>query len=745
MAISPRDALTVLLKNAGTNSSASAAVKLRADTLELHVAGVGEVALPVLSAQAKHLITQARPAYFGKGEETLHDASVRDTWEITPDQVTLSGATWDTEFATALKQLGDRLGLPSHATLRAELHSMLIYGKGQFFAAHQDSEKHDDMVATLVMSLPSTHSGGELVIDDGGVQKQYSGSRQDLELVAFYADRRHEVLPVRSGHRTTLTFNLLVDRAADQVSVPQLLIQQTSELLQQHFTTPSERYYRRSGDAPERLVILLDHEYSQHGLVAGQLKGVDAQRVSLLTSAAAKAQCEIALAQADIEETWAVMPSDDYRYFDYDDEDDYEDVDDGELSELVDGVTVLTWWTDAQSPGKIQLALPDDEICAVTPSVSLEPYESEYEGYMGNYGNTVDRWYHRAALVLWPADAGFAVRAQAAPEWALESIQQWLDAGDLERAQHHAAMLPASYRPPQHALPQVMKIAAGLHQPDASMHLLQSYTMEQLTASDAPTLAALSKTYPPSFWNELFNQWKLIRYSAPDHRIDWIERTLKTLCQELRSAGAANFADRIITFIRNWLFKTVTSVLNNPHREQRERDLDHLGPTTAALLLSANDYQAENVVAELETFGPAALPLLVSTLRSNPPPAPPAFTRLANITKEQLNAFLATPQRADNDWSIDWLSPGGNDDLDRFATFLKLSDQRLLEWPLAAPRRQAIHMVIEREGLPVEHTTRRQGRPYVLVLEKTKALFTRESQARKRAAADLEWITRKFK
>ena len=29
----------------------------------------------------------ARPAHFGKGEQTLQDTSVRDTWEITPEQV----------------------------------------------------------------------------------------------------------------------------------------------------------------------------------------------------------------------------------------------------------------------------------------------------------------------------------------------------------------------------------------------------------------------------------------------------------------------------------------------------------------------------------------------------------------------------------------------------------------------------------------------------------------------------------
>src|SRR5262249_62403903 len=63
-----------------------------------------------------------------------------------------------------------------------------------------------------------------------------------------------------------------------------------------------------------------------------------------------------------------------------------------------------------------------------------------------------------------------------------------------------------------------------------------------------------------------------------------------------------------------------------------------------------------------------------------------------------------------------------------------------VEWPLAQQRRQHIHPRIDAAELPVPHVTRRQGRPYTLVLNKTHALFTREQQARARDHADLEWL-----
>jgi hypothetical protein len=45
------------------------------------------------------------------------------------------------------------LGLADGSRLRAELHNLLVYGPGQFFLTHQDSEKTDDMIGTLIVVL----------------------------------------------------------------------------------------------------------------------------------------------------------------------------------------------------------------------------------------------------------------------------------------------------------------------------------------------------------------------------------------------------------------------------------------------------------------------------------------------------------------------------------------------------------------------------------------------------------------
>lgn len=742
---SPRDQLQELLASIDTESVDSATLSLPADVLELHVHGLGAIDMPIGAASAEQLKSVARPAHVGKGEETLHDPSVRDTWQLTPQQVTLGGDRWEGELTGALKQLGAALGLPKSTHLRTELHSMLVYGEGQFFAPHQDSEKHDDMVATLVVSLPSEHSGGELVVDDRGSAKHYEGSPNELGLALFYADRRHEVLPVRSGHRVTLTFNVLMETGP--LSAPTQLVAQASSRLREYFSTPVPATFGREFSVPKRLGVLLDHEYSQHGLVPERLKGADAERVAVMTAAAEQANCEFALALAEIEETWDAVPSMDFYEYDYDEEDDdfgFDDVD-GELNELIDDSIVLTWWTDQGTPGTIQLPLDSEvEVCAVTPTVALPPYESEFEGYVGNYGNTVDRWYRRAALIVWPIEHGFSTRAKAAPQWALSTIQGSLAAGHVDQARSQAtSLLSTDFSPAATQMPAVLEIAVELNDTELAMTLLRPFTVEALAAHDATKLAQATALYPPSFWNELFEVWDR-RYSPVfDNRLQWIEHTLEPLCAELRQANAANFADRLVAWMREWISKTIESVTRYQNVYMRHERLSELGPATAAILTSASDHQANNIVGELQSFGNVLLPLFVDMLRAHSVPVTDSLCEVACTAQQQLTEFLARPQRAADDWSISWTSPGAEDE-DRLEHFLNASDERIFEWPLAGPRRQVIHSAIETAGLPVRHETRRQGRPYTLVLEKTTELFTREAQLRNRAERDLAWISERF-
>ncbi len=55
--------------------------------------------------------------------------------------------------------------------------------------------------------------------------------------------------------------------------------------------------------------------------------------------------------------------------------------------------------------------------------------------------------------------------------------------------------------------------------------------------------------------------------------------------------------------------------------------------------------------------------------------------------------------------------------------YLRASDRVRFEWPLAQTQRAHIHDILDSRELPVRHTTRRTGRPFTLMLEKTAAVF----------------------
>jgi hypothetical protein len=117
------------------------------------------------------------------------------------------------------------------------------------------------------------------------------------------------------------------------------------------------------------------------------------------------------------------------------------------------------------------------------------------------------------------------------------------------------------------------------------------------------------------------------------------------------------------------------------------------------------------------------------------------FGDLAADCAARLRAGLARPQRAPGDWSIELPSGGCTCDLcDTLRVFTEDKSRRSFEWPLAKERRQHVHSRIDAAELPVTHVTRRQGRPYTLVLTKTDALFAREQEARTRDETDLEWL-----
>jgi hypothetical protein len=649
--------------------SFSAAAEVEPGLLGLEVAGLGPVRLPVTPAQARKLRDLGAPARYGHGTKTLTDASVRDTWEIPRQAVTVR---WADGFAPLLDALREELGLPSSCGLRAEFHSMLVYERGQFFLPHQDSEK-------------------------------------------------------------------------------------------------------------DELVYLLDHEYTERGLGWARLKGGDAARAALLRAAAERAGSRVMLALCEIQETWEAYSADEEddwygdRAGDEEDEDDekaghdagdYGADRDYELNDLVDSSTRLVRWTDpdAGRTEKIALGVDETELCAGAANSALSPYEQQYEGYMGNYGNTLDRWYRRAALVLFPADREFANRAEASPHWAMTQIGKRARVGDLAGARADAADLApfwaASIResPQPDALVKALRTAYVLEDAATATLLLVPFRVGHLTGAAAAPLARLADQYGAEWACTLLRGWFgadsprgfEFAFTFGRERLEWYA-ALPNLCQALQGAGAdVGAAAQTLADLSWQRLRTEAdglSAVTAPSR--RDAALAELGKPLASVLTAAENCGpgglAERIMQRLVELGEGTTAWLLSAVReaaarSEQQRPGGAFETVAAACGRRLRNRLARPVRAAGDWSITASADCSCALCEVLSAFLKDPARRVHEWPLAKDNRRHIHSRIDRYELPVSHQTRRQGRPYTLVLAKQDTLFDAERAARTRDEADLAWL-----
>ncbi|MDE0405096.1 MAG: 2OG-Fe(II) oxygenase [Nitrospira sp.] len=405
----------------------------------LEVEGVGTLRLPLAEIQARALIKRCRQAPYGKGTQTLVDTDVRRVWEMDPARFELINPKWELLIESLLHEVQQRLGLEERK-LSAHLYKLLVYEKGSFFLPHRDGEKLDGMVATLIVALPSVHEGGELVIRHEGRAHEiiFPGAASGLELsyAAFYADCQHEVKPLSGGYRLCLAYNVTLTKSSGRPGLNAPSYGTVGAKVAQLLGA-----WREKGET-EKLAVTLEHRYTRDGLTLNKLKGVDRARAEVLFEAAEQAGCVAHLALVTLWQYGAVeYGEDDYfhqgrrYYYRRDDNDAVEgDIDsEHEMSEIFETSLTANDWSDRHGDtcrfGRMEL--DDGEIVAAAFDTN-NPSEEELQGYTGNEGITLARWYHRAAVLIWPREHHFSVLCRAGTEAAIGGLEAMVKA--LKRA-----------------------------------------------------------------------------------------------------------------------------------------------------------------------------------------------------------------------------------------------------------------------------------------------------------------------
>ncbi|KAH9923766.1 uncharacterized protein BXZ73DRAFT_50793 [Epithele typhae] len=159
------------------------------------------------------LAAACQPAKFGRNNETVLDETYRKAGKMDREDFLMR---FDATESGLLRVVHATLlaSVKEMHSIRAELYKLNVYGEGEFFKAHADTPLGTNMVGSLVLCLPTAHEGGALFLRHGGKEWMFDanallGGRTDaLAYVAFFSDVEHEVAPVLSGHRVTVTYNL---------------------------------------------------------------------------------------------------------------------------------------------------------------------------------------------------------------------------------------------------------------------------------------------------------------------------------------------------------------------------------------------------------------------------------------------------------------------------------------------------------------------------------------------------------
>lgn len=287
------------------------------------------------------------------------------------------------------------------------------------------------MFGTLIVILPSLHTGGIVQLSHAGMQKEFDfggpTSVTNTSYAAWYTDILHSVSPVTSGYRFALSYNMIHKGIAAVPRLPNTQAQ-VGELWRVLRT-----WNRNANDpvSPSLLVWILDHEYSEQALNSQKieaLKGADKRRGLVLLDLAKELGFEFYLAQIEYQKTGTVV-DDDYCYgrrrrygygYGYDDDDD-DDPEDKVMDDVIDETLTARNFINCKTGNTLH---PDfsprfgqEDCIPVGYWEGEEPDTKDYEGYTGNEEATLDYWYKRTAIIIWPSSIHAKVVGHLAYKW----------------------------------------------------------------------------------------------------------------------------------------------------------------------------------------------------------------------------------------------------------------------------------------------------------------------------------------
>ncbi|MCY3793568.1 MAG: 2OG-Fe(II) oxygenase [Gammaproteobacteria bacterium] len=708
------------------------------------VDGVGDLSLPVREGQVRALMSVAERAPYGRGPDTVVDTSVRDCWQIDAGKFRLGGSAWPATFAQILETIAHGLGCPEDR-IEARLYKLLVYDEGGFFCGHRDTEKAPGMIATLCISLPTSGSGGDLIVRHGGREttiEMQAEEPSELAFAAFYADCTHETRRVASGHRLSVVYNLCLQPGDTRTPRTAPDYSDVAEWIAHRLAERGSAKGSTGSDAPA-IVWLLEHEYSPAGLSFDTLKNGDDAVARTLGRAADRADWALQAAIVHIEEEGtAEFHGEPIGYW----EGPTDHVRDMKIGEIFRGARWLADWVgrdgEALSFGKIPL-----DVAELLPTGALddaEPDEQRLHEASGNEGVSLERAYRRAALVMWPRAAALDVIARgsaaAAVAWVEDHldgdaapagmgseellsrlVDLWTSSDSLDHSDARGAMLR-------------LLAAAGRAVP-AVRFLREVLLMDYDGSENADLPPVLELAGPPDAAEFLTTLAPSALPSYPEETI----ALLRSACTRLLNTQAPLWQSALRKSASALLDALPAAFANQDGDDKAvwppARRVSLNASATAELFLLAQQCgltQEAETAAAIVVGHPRAvtpgrtLPAALAEMRTHAGmTGSKPYLILWGRAADALLERSATPPKPPQDWAIAANLSCGCELCERLRTFCEDPTARVARYPLRKDLRKHLHREIDQGRLDLFHQTERRGSPFTLVCTKNRASHER--------------------
>ena len=510
---------------------------------------------------------------------------------------------------------------------------------------------------------------------------------------------------------------------------------------------------------------------TKDGLRIELLKGTDRAKADALFAAAESAGCVAHLA---IITRWLSGSAEgDYDYsssrygrsrgyrrsYDEDDDDDHENDNASAYSmgEVYDHSLAVDHWSNQTGKSLLlgEISLDEAEIVSADSIDDWETSKEEFEGYTGNAGMTLERWYHRAAIIIWPFQHHFKILSDAGTDASIaglsEMVKKLKRTSKSNRDKQYQDCLafanaiidtwePVRDRSWSSSNEGIKSIDRSLFTQVVAelddVDLIKRFLANALPNDKSLQLnSALIKRCASHQWETFRESLYLVVKSIA---VDTLERNLSLIqlfcCDSSVVPDQFAFGNELLIAIVESIIAFDLSDGSSKLRWDESIDRTKVIEKLVEMALAFGNEMSLKCFLEHAIAVPNHYDLTNAHLKA-------IFSLEKRIQQEtgkktckalidwlktclsELERRTAIPPQPPSDYQRSANMKCKCADCLRVAVFLKDGDTKQLSLPLAKQRRQHMHIQIESCRLELTHVTERRGSPHVLVLTKTNALF----------------------